>query len=100
MSVIRTALNPARLRYLAEILGQADVDPRGKTVVDIGCGGGLFAEDLARLGAHVIGVDPSAPSLQTARAHAEATGITVDYRRGSGEQLPLPDSSADIACCV
>ncbi|MCW2933946.1 MAG: 3-demethylubiquinone-9 3-O-methyltransferase, partial [Actinomycetia bacterium] len=64
------------------------------------CGGGLFAEELARLGASVIGVDPSAPSLETARAHAEAAGLAIDYRLGSGEQLPLPDASADIACCV
>lgn len=100
MSVIRTALNPARLRYLNEVLGRLSIDPGGKTLVDIGCGGGLFAEELARLGANVIGVDPSAPSLETARAHAEAAGTMIDYRLGSGEQLPIPDSSVDIACCV
>jgi 2-polyprenyl-6-hydroxyphenyl methylase/3-demethylubiquinone-9 3-methyltransferase len=100
MSMIRTALNPVRLRYLKEVLGRFGVDPAGKTLADIGCGGGLFAEELARLGASVIGVDPSAPSLETARAHAEAAGLAIDYRLGSGEQLPLPDASADIACCV
>jgi 2-polyprenyl-6-hydroxyphenyl methylase/3-demethylubiquinone-9 3-methyltransferase len=100
MSMIRTALNPVRLRYLKAVLGRCGVDPAGKTLADIGCGGGLFAEELARLGASVIGVDPSAPSLETARAHAEAAGLAIDYRLGSGEQLPLPDASADIACCV
>lgn len=100
MSMIRTALNPVRLRYLNEVLGRFGVDPAGKTLVDIGCGGGLFAEELARLGANVIGVDPSEPSLETARAHAAASSLTIEYRLGSGEQLPLPDSSADIACCV
>jgi 2-polyprenyl-6-hydroxyphenyl methylase / 3-demethylubiquinone-9 3-methyltransferase len=68
MSVIRTALNPVRLRYLTKVLGQSDVNPVGKVLADIGCGGGLFAEELARLGADVIGVDPSAPSLETARS--------------------------------
>jgi 2-polyprenyl-6-hydroxyphenyl methylase/3-demethylubiquinone-9 3-methyltransferase len=100
LSMIRTALNPVRLRYLKDVLRRSGVDPAGKTLADIGCGGGLFAEELARLGASVIGVDPSAPSLVTARAHAQAAGLTIDYRLGSGEQLPLPDACADIACCV
>jgi 2-polyprenyl-6-hydroxyphenyl methylase/3-demethylubiquinone-9 3-methyltransferase len=100
LSMIRTALNPVRLRYLKEVLGRSGVDPAGKTVADVGCGGGLFAEELARLGASVIGVDPSAPSLETARAHARAAGLTIDYRLGSGERLPLPDACADVACCV
>ena len=100
MSVIRTALNPVRLRYLNKVLRRFGVDPAGKMLADVGCGGGLFAEELARLGANVIGVDPSAPSLETARAHAEAAGLMIEYRLGSGEQLPLPDASVDIACCV
>lgn len=100
MSLIRTALNPVRLRYLKKVLGQFGVDPAGKMLADIGCGGGLFAEELARLGAKVVGVDPSARSLETARAHAEATGLVIEYRLGSGEQLPLPAASVDIACCV
>jgi 2-polyprenyl-6-hydroxyphenyl methylase/3-demethylubiquinone-9 3-methyltransferase len=100
LSMIRTALNPVRLRYLNEVLARSGADPAGKTVVDIGCGGGLLAEELARLGANVIGVDPSAPSLRTARGHAQAAGLAIDYRLGSGERLPLPDASADIACCA
>ncbi len=98
--MIRTALNPVRLRYLKQVLLRSGVDPAGKTVADIGCGGGLLAEELARLGASVTGVDPSAPSLETARAHAQAAGLSIDYRLGSGEQLPLPDAWADIACCA
>ena len=94
MSVIRTALNPVRLRYLNKVLGRFGVDPAGKMLADVGCGGGLFAEELARLGANVIGVDPSAPSLETARAHATAAGLMIEYRLGRGEQLPLPDASA------
>jgi 2-polyprenyl-6-hydroxyphenyl methylase/3-demethylubiquinone-9 3-methyltransferase len=100
MSMIRTALNPVRLRYLKEVLGRSGAGVAGKTVADIGCGGGLLAEELARLGASVIGVDPSAPSLETARAHARAAGLAIDYRPGSGEQLPVPDAWADIACCA
>jgi 2-polyprenyl-6-hydroxyphenyl methylase / 3-demethylubiquinone-9 3-methyltransferase len=100
LNAIRTAINPARLDYFSRVLRELGVDPAGKTVVDIGCGGGLFAEEFARLGAHVIGVDPSASSLDTARSHASAMGLSIDYRSGTGEELPLDDASVDIACCV
>ncbi|MEA2637112.1 MAG: 2-polyprenyl-6-hydroxyphenyl methylase / 3-demethylubiquinone-9 3-methyltransferase, partial [Chloroflexota bacterium] len=100
LNSIRTAINPARLDYFTRVLRELSVDPAGKTVVDIGCGGGLFAEEFARLGAAVIGVDPSASSLDTARAHAAAMGLSIDYRAGTGEHLPLDDASVDIACCV
>jgi 2-polyprenyl-6-hydroxyphenyl methylase/3-demethylubiquinone-9 3-methyltransferase len=100
LSAIRTAINPARLDHFTRVLRELEVDPAGKTVVDIGCGGGLFAEEWARMGAHVIGVDPSTSSLDTARAHAAASGLSIDYRPGCGERLPLPDGSVDIACCV
>jgi 2-polyprenyl-6-hydroxyphenyl methylase / 3-demethylubiquinone-9 3-methyltransferase len=100
LNAIRTAINPARLDYFTRVLRDLGVDPSGKTVVDIGCGGGLFAEEFVRLGAQVIGVDPSAASLATARSHAAAAGLRIDYREGSGERLPLGDASVDIACCV
>jgi 2-polyprenyl-6-hydroxyphenyl methylase / 3-demethylubiquinone-9 3-methyltransferase len=100
LNAILTAINPVRLDYFTRVLRDLGVDPSGKTVVDIGCGGGLFAEEFARLGAQVIGVDPSAASLATARSHAAAAGLRIDYREGSGERLPLGDASADIACCV
>jgi 2-polyprenyl-6-hydroxyphenyl methylase / 3-demethylubiquinone-9 3-methyltransferase len=100
LNAIRTALNPARLDYFTRVLRELGVDPAGKTVVDIGCGGGLFAEEFARMGAHVIGVDPSTSSLATARSHADAAGLRIDYREGTGESLPLEDGSVDIALCV
>lgn len=100
LNAIRTAINPARLDYFGGVLAKLGIDPSGKTMVDIGCGGGLFAEEFARLGVHVIGVDPSSSSLDTARSHATAMGLSIDYRAGSGEALPLDDASVDIACCV
>jgi 2-polyprenyl-6-hydroxyphenyl methylase/3-demethylubiquinone-9 3-methyltransferase len=100
LNTIRTALNPARLVYFAQAFRDAGVDPAGKTAVDVGCGGGLMAEEIARLGATVIGVDPSSHSLDTARAHARLSGLHIDYRHGTGEALPIPDESADIVYCV
>jgi 2-polyprenyl-6-hydroxyphenyl methylase / 3-demethylubiquinone-9 3-methyltransferase len=100
LNVIRTALNPARVRYFTSVLTSYGIDLAGQLAVDVGCGGGLLAEEMTRLGATVIGIDPSLSSLATARAHADAAGLTIDYRPGTGESLPLDDNSADIVYCV
>jgi len=55
--------------------------------------------EFARLGCHVVGVDPSAVSIETARRHATAAGLDVDYRVGSGERLPVADGEFDLAFC-
>jgi 2-polyprenyl-6-hydroxyphenyl methylase/3-demethylubiquinone-9 3-methyltransferase len=67
--------------------------------VDIGCGGGPFAEEDARMGARVIGVDPSTSSLEPARSQGIAAGLSIHYPTGTGEKLPLEDGGVDIACC-
>jgi 2-polyprenyl-6-hydroxyphenyl methylase/3-demethylubiquinone-9 3-methyltransferase len=100
LHAIRTALNPARLEYFAATFAATGFDPAGKVIIDVGCGGGLMAEEIARLGASVIGVDPSAASLATAREHAAAGGLAIDYRAGSGEHLPAGDACADAVYCV
>lgn len=100
LHAIRTALNPARMTYFAAAFTARAFDPAGKVIVDVGCGGGLMAEEVARLGAKVIGIDPSAASIATARRHAAAGGLAVDYLIGSGEHLPVGDACADAVYCV
>src|SRR5262245_36275354 len=85
-----------RLAYFNPIVG----DWGGKSVLDLGCGGGFMAEPLARLGAHVIGVDPSAPAIAAAKRHAVENGLAIDYRVGTGEHLPVADNAVDIVVCV
>lgn len=100
LNVLLTALNPARFGYMKRILiEELGIDPAGLEVLDVGCGGGLLAEEFAALGSRVTGVDPSAGSLETARAHALERGFEITYRQATGEELPFADASFDAAYC-
>lgn len=100
LSLLRSMLNPARFGYFRQVLSERlGLDPVGMLALDIGCGGGFLAEEFARLGCRVTGIDPSEPSLATARAHAQQSGLQIDYRQGAGEQLPFADASFDLVYC-
>jgi 2-polyprenyl-6-hydroxyphenyl methylase/3-demethylubiquinone-9 3-methyltransferase len=100
LTLLRTGLNHARFGYFREaLLERLRLDPRDMRALDVGCGGGLLAEEFARIGCEVTGVDPSEASLETARAHAKAGRLLIDYRQGTGEQLPFDDRTFDIAYC-
>ena len=82
-------LNPVRLGFVREALDRhfggdpAALKPlAGKRALDVGCGAGLLAEPLARLGAAVTGVDAAAENIAAARAHAAGSGLAIDYRAG------------------
>jgi 2-polyprenyl-6-hydroxyphenyl methylase / 3-demethylubiquinone-9 3-methyltransferase len=100
LNVLHGSITPGRFGYFCEVLtNRLGLDPRDIRALDIGCGGGFLAEEFARLGCQVVGVDPSAVSIETARRHAAATGLDVDYRVGTGEQLPMADGEFDLAYC-
>jgi 2-polyprenyl-6-hydroxyphenyl methylase/3-demethylubiquinone-9 3-methyltransferase len=100
-------LNPVRLAYVrdraAEQFGR---DPKllgclkGLRVLDIGCGGGLLAEPLARLGADMVGIDPAVENVEIARAHAAETGVTVDYRATLAETLAEAGERFDVVLAM
>jgi 2-polyprenyl-6-hydroxyphenyl methylase/3-demethylubiquinone-9 3-methyltransferase len=95
-----TALNPARFGYMHRVLTQElGVNPTALEVLDIGCGGGLLAEEFARLGCRVTGVDPSEASLAAARRHAAGQRLPITYRAAAGEALPFADQSFDVVYC-
>ena len=83
---------PARMAHFTTLVG----DWTGKTVLDLGCGGGFMSEALAQEGAHVVGVDPSAPAIEAAQDHAQKDGLKIDYRVGTGERIPLEDGSCRL----
>lgn len=96
-------LNPPRLTYLRERIdahwGSDPHDRRllaGKRAIDVGCGAGLLAEPLARLGAEVTGIDAAPESIAVARAHAAGQGLAIDYRAGEVSQLAAEATRFDL----
>lgn len=99
LNILHGSLTPGRFAFFREVLTRLRLEPAGLRALDIGCGGGFLAEEFARLGCQVVGVDPSTVSIETARRHATATDLDVDYRVGSGERLPVADGEFDLAYC-
>lgn len=98
--MLKTSVNPARMGYFRRVLREQTADVRGKTLLDVGCGGGILAEEFAELGMQVTGIDPSGSSIETARRHASQSGFPITYLVGAGEQLPFADAQFDyVSCC-
>jgi 2-polyprenyl-6-hydroxyphenyl methylase/3-demethylubiquinone-9 3-methyltransferase len=89
-------LNPARLKFIADRAGLSEAK-----VVDVGCGGGILAESLARKGAEVTGIDVAPRVLATARLHLHESGLNVDYREVTVEELASEATgSFDVVTCM
>jgi len=96
-------LNPCRLDYItrqvAAEFGRDLARPApfaGLRVLDIGCGGGLLSEPMARLGAEVVGADAAERNIPVARLHAEQMGLSIDYRHSTAEALAAAGESFDV----
>lgn len=89
-------INPLRLNYIDERVGLP-----GKDVIDIGCGGGLLSEGMARRGATVTGIDLGDAPLAVATLHAEQSGVEVEYRRISAEEIAAERAGQyDLVTCL
>ena len=89
-------INPLRLDYINRI-----VPLSGKTVLDVGCGGGILAEDMAGLGAHITGIDLGDKALQVAKLHLLESGLKVDYRNIAVESLAAEKPGHyDVVTCM
>lgn len=100
-------LNPVRLGFVREhLLAHFGGDPEsvrpfaGLRIVDVGCGGGLMTEPLARLGAEVVGLDASRESVEVARLHAAESGLAIDYRHATAESLAAAGERFDAVLAL
>jgi 2-polyprenyl-6-hydroxyphenyl methylase/3-demethylubiquinone-9 3-methyltransferase len=89
-------INPLRLDWIRQY-----ADLNGRSVVDIGCGGGILAESMAAAGADVTGIDMAESPLAVARLHQVESGIDVDYRQSTAEELAASNAGQyDIVTCL
>lgn len=100
-------LNPVRLDYITgQITAEFARDRRslrpfeGLRLLDIGCGGGLISEPMARLGAAVTGADAAAENIEVARLHAEQSGLAIDYRAVTAESLLAEGAQFDVVLAL
>jgi 2-polyprenyl-6-hydroxyphenyl methylase / 3-demethylubiquinone-9 3-methyltransferase len=100
-------MNPVRLDYItrqiAAEFGRDLTRPKpfeGLRILDIGCGGGLLSEPMARLGATVVGADAAARNIPVAQVHAEAQGLEIDYRHTSAEALAAAGEHFDAVLAM
>jgi 2-polyprenyl-6-hydroxyphenyl methylase / 3-demethylubiquinone-9 3-methyltransferase len=99
--------NPVRIGYIRDrAAARFDRNPKrldslqGLRVLDIGCGGGILSEPLARLGASMVGIDPSATNIEAARQHAALSDLPIDYRCTTAEQVAETRERFDIVLAM
>jgi 2-polyprenyl-6-hydroxyphenyl methylase / 3-demethylubiquinone-9 3-methyltransferase len=106
-------LNPARIAWLRDRMAEHFLQPDGSPrdvargrplqnlrILDIGCGAGLLSEPMTRLGGAVTGIDPAERNILVARAHAEESGLSIDYRAESAEDLAKADERFDVVLAM
>jgi 2-polyprenyl-6-hydroxyphenyl methylase/3-demethylubiquinone-9 3-methyltransferase len=99
--------NPVRLGYIRDqAAARFDRDPKqlgclkGLRMLDIGCGAGILSEPLARLGASMVGADPSETNIEVAKLHAEQSGLSIDYRATTAEDLSADGERFDVVLAM
>jgi 2-polyprenyl-6-hydroxyphenyl methylase / 3-demethylubiquinone-9 3-methyltransferase len=100
-------VNPIRIGWARDLIARhfkleagGGAPLAGIDLLDVGCGAGLLAEPLARLGANVVGVDPATAAIEAARRHAEETGATLVYRMGTVEELAGEPRRFDVVSAM
>ena len=98
--LLKTSVNPVRVGFFKrKLFKELYISPQGCAALEVGCGGGILCEEIARLGFSTTGIDPSANSLHFANEHAKSGGLAIGYVEGVGEALPFRDASYDVVFC-
>jgi len=99
-TLLKGSVNPCRVPYFLNTYSKTlKRKPENKLALEVGCGGGILAEEIASAGFRLTGIDPAERSLATAREHAKVFNLDIDYRLGSGEKLDFPDDHFDVVFC-
>ena len=100
LHLLKSSVNPARVGYFRRLLNEVlKFDYQGAAALDVGCGGGILAEEFAAMGFRVTGIDPSEQSLTTARLHAQSAGLSIQYQQGTGESIPFAENTYPVVYC-
>ena len=99
LNLLRALYNPFRVGYAKRIIDQLHISPEKISVLEVGCGGGILSEEIAKTGFTTTGIDPAEESLEIARAHAKESQLNIIYAKGAGEKIPYPDRSFDVVLC-
>lgn len=98
LNILETGIQPVRSKYINQCIAEMNVGSIES--LDIGCGGGILTEELARFCDKIYGIDISEASLATAKEHALEQNLTIEYQKAYAEKLPFPDNSFNlITCC-
>jgi 2-polyprenyl-6-hydroxyphenyl methylase / 3-demethylubiquinone-9 3-methyltransferase len=93
------AINPLRVSYIRGAIARHGTF-EGARILDIGCGGGILCEPLARMGADMTGIDPASGNIEIARRHADPQGLAIDYRAATAEELLAEGASFDAVLAM
>ncbi len=100
LHLLKAMVNPWRVPYFRDVLVKCHGDNMSHIrLLDIGCGGGVLAEEFASMGCRVTGIDMSPRSISVAQMHSVMGGLSIDYRVGSGTNLPFESQRFDVVSC-
>lgn len=100
LATIRFFGNDVRFSFFKKILDEKFRNTyQDMSILDVGCGGGFLAEEFARIGLDVIGIDPSKESIEIAQKHARDNNLRIQYIHGYGESLPFESDSFNLVSC-
>ena len=100
LHLLKTSVNPWRVGYQKNVITKLGLETKDKKALEVGSGGGILTEEIARMGFITTGIDPSEQSIITASNHAKTSGLDITYDKGVGEKLPYADNSFDaVFCC-
>src|SRR5678810_1405938 len=98
LHLLKTSVNPWRVGYQKKVIKKIGIDPGGKTALEVGSGGGILTEEIARMEFITTGIDPSEQSIITASNHAKASGLNIQYDKGlSLIHISEPTRQAEIS---